>query len=258
MTLSLDYDSAASLASLWDELVMGRCKIVETFSTPEHCSLRLNRASPGPLSERQGALTRRQIDALELYLIGSSQKCVAIDFGLAGSSVAAMLQQCFRFMGLSCIPSRAPLMLVLAAHASAACRSRRSTPLKPWWPPSGEWVARVSRPDAVLESLLPPAEYAVIALLAEGKSYDEMARLRQTSVRTIANQVGAAFRRLRVSGRAQLLCLVARRTVESLQEAHERDTGMLAGRLANDALEPCQKQAIVPRVQRGIEVAIRQ
>jgi hypothetical protein len=39
----------------------------------------------------------------------------------------------------------------------------------------------------------------------EGKSYAEMAELRQTSKRTVANQLAAAFHRLRISGRAELL-----------------------------------------------------
>ncbi len=38
-----------------------------------------------------------------------------------------------------------------------------------------------------------------------------MAKLRQTSKRTVANQLASAFHRLGISGRAELLCLLARR-----------------------------------------------
>mgnify|MGYP001554949261 CR=1 FL=1 len=46
---------------------------------------------------------------------------------------------------------------------------------------------------------------AVIRALIEGCSYREIAVLRQTSTRTIANQISAVFRRLRVSGRNELV-----------------------------------------------------
>jgi DNA-binding NarL/FixJ family response regulator len=46
-------------------------------------------------------------------------------------------------------------------------------------------------------------------LLLEGCPYSEIARQRNTSVRTVANQVAAAFTRLHVSGRAQLLASTA-------------------------------------------------
>jgi DNA-binding CsgD family transcriptional regulator len=62
-----------------------------------------------------------------------------------------------------------------------------------------------------------PAEYAVIRLLIEGKSYDEMADLRRTSKRTVANQLASAFHRIGVSGRAELLCMLAKRQVAHWQ-----------------------------------------
>jgi hypothetical protein len=38
-----------------------------------------------------------------------------------------------------------------------------------------------------------------------------MAKLRATSKRTVANQLASAFHRLGISGRAELLCLLAKR-----------------------------------------------
>jgi len=51
----------------------------------------------------------------------------------------------------------------------------------------------------------------VTRLLIEGKSYQDMAKLRDTSKRTVANQLASAFHRLGISGRAELLCLLAKR-----------------------------------------------
>jgi DNA-binding NarL/FixJ family response regulator len=45
----------------------------------------------------------------------------------------------------------------------------------------------------------------------QGKSYQEMAKLRDTSKRTVAYQLSSAFDRLGISGRAELLCLLAKR-----------------------------------------------
>jgi DNA-binding CsgD family transcriptional regulator len=66
-------------------------------------------------------------------------------------------------------------------------------------------VASMPRPDRRLHAALPPAELSVVRLLIEGQCYAEIARNRGTSVRTIANQITAVFRRLRVSGRSELL-----------------------------------------------------
>ncbi|HEY0468663.1 MAG TPA: helix-turn-helix transcriptional regulator [Polyangiaceae bacterium] len=52
---------------------------------------------------------------------------------------------------------------------------------------------------------LPNAELEVIRGLVEGRSYAEIAALRGTSQRTIANQIAAAFKRLKVSGRNELI-----------------------------------------------------
>jgi DNA-binding NarL/FixJ family response regulator len=51
---------------------------------------------------------------------------------------------------------------------------------------------------------LTKAEKAVAALVLEGRSNQEIARIRGTSVRTIANQVAAIFRKLKVTARVEL------------------------------------------------------
>ena len=58
---------------------------------------------------------------------------------------------------------------------------------------------------------LTPAERAVVALALEGCSNQEIARRRGASARTIANQLASAYRKLGVSGRAELAALGARR-----------------------------------------------
>jgi DNA-binding NarL/FixJ family response regulator len=108
-------------------------------------------------------------------------------------------------LGVAGKPSRVHPLLMLAARAAsgpsvavASCASFAiaDRPLR---------VVGSRRPDAHLAGLLPAAELAVIRRLVEGSSYAEIAAARGTATRTIANQITAVFRRLRVSGRNELL-----------------------------------------------------
>jgi DNA-binding NarL/FixJ family response regulator len=58
---------------------------------------------------------------------------------------------------------------------------------------------------------LTKAEKDVAALVLEGLSNQEIAKMRGTSVRTIANQVAAIFRKLKVTARIELGQAVLRR-----------------------------------------------
>src|SRR6478752_1087168 len=191
-------EEAASLSALWTELVSGLCKIEHTDFTQQTCTVVVTR-------------THRS-SGLERALLEGVRKSVAVDFGLCPSSIAEILRRCFVFMGLSCWPSRIPLLLVLAAHAKHAPEAQRGATLL--LAQNQQFLRQsisVARPDSELVEWLSPAEYAVTRLLIEGKSYQEMAKLRDTSKRTVANQLASAFHRLGISGRAELLCLLAKR-----------------------------------------------
>ncbi|HEY6080882.1 MAG TPA: helix-turn-helix transcriptional regulator, partial [Polyangiaceae bacterium] len=130
----------------------------------------------------------------------------AIDLGLAPSTIALNSRLALQSIGLACRPSRAHPLLMLAASppgepalAVARC-ANFSSPEQP-----NLLVIGTPRPDRHLGLLLPSAELAVIRSLVEGLSYEEIAHQRGTSTRTIANQITAVFRRLRVSGRNELV-----------------------------------------------------
>jgi DNA-binding CsgD family transcriptional regulator len=209
-------DSSASpqaetmrLSVLWAELIAGTCKIESTTFSEQRCALVVtSERNPGPAL----AMPSRHADIIERSLVDCARKSVAIDLGLCSSSVAESLKHGFSFMGLSCWPSRIPLLLVMAAHAHRSRALDRSAVVVV---ADTEHFSRrtisVSRPDNELASRLTPAEYAVTRLLVEGRSHVEMARLRETSTRTVANQLAAAFHRLGVSGRAELLGLLSKR-----------------------------------------------
>jgi len=211
-------DEAACLSALWSELVSGFCRVEQTEFTAHSCSVRVSRTHR--LSGDQRApLPARDIEILERSLLHGVRKSVAADFGLCPSSVAEILRRCFLFMGLSCWPSRIPLLIVMAAHAKSAAPSARAAKLV--LAQNQQFLRQsitVSRPDNELSSVLSPAEFAVTRSLIEGRSYAEVARLRQTSKRTVANQLASGFQRLHISGRAELLCLLARQRAASWQE----------------------------------------
>jgi DNA-binding CsgD family transcriptional regulator len=210
-------DEAVSLAVLWTELVNGFCRVEHSEFTQQTCSLVVSRGHR-VAGDQRAPLPARDIEILERSLLEGVRKSVAADFGLCPSSVAEILRRCFVFMGLSCWPSRMPLLLVMAAHAKAVSPSPRAEKLMLT---HNQQLLRQSisatRPDNELSTWLSPAELAVTRLLIEGRSYAEVARLRQTSRRTVANQLASGFHRLGISGRAELLCLLAKQKVSSWQ-----------------------------------------
>ena len=234
---------AAYLSALWTELVNGLCKIEQTEFTHQTCTVIVTRGHPAS-GEDGTRLSARDTEILERALLEGVRKSVAVDFGLCPSSIAEILRRCFVFMGLSCWPSRIPFLLVMAAHAKHAPDAQRG---------ANQLLAQnqrflrqsisVARPDSELAEWLSPAEYAVTRLLVEGKSYQEMAKLRDTSKRTVANQLASAFHRLGISGRAELLCLLAKRKLGSSQavtiveptSALNPDTAMGFARAAGQA-----------------------
>lgn len=205
------------LSALWTELVSGLCKIEQTVFSEQNCSLVVTRYPRG-VGGGPVPLPRRDVEVLERALIDGGRKSVALDLGLCPSSIAEILKRGSVFMGLSCWPSRIPLLLVLSVHASRAPElSRAAAALVAENQHFQRQTISMARPDNALSARLTPAEFAVTRLLVEGKSYAEIASARQTSARTVANQLATAFQRLNVSGRAELVCLLAERTVARWQ-----------------------------------------
>jgi DNA-binding NarL/FixJ family response regulator len=226
-----------NLAHVWNELARGGYTVADDFFSQERCYLMLV-----PMGERAlEPLTGRRLEILEAVLSGLPQKNVASDLDLAPSTIALNARLALESRGIHCKPSRAHPLLMLAARAAVEGRrpfvrcstvvSREGKELR---------VLGAARPDRSLEKQLPKAELAVIRRLIEGLSYTQIAIERGTSTRTIANQITAVFRRLRVSGRNDLVQrlffdqgqvprvsqpitqTLSRQQVESAREAWER------------------------------------
>lgn len=191
-----------NLSQFWRELADGGCTVADEFFSQERCYLVLAPAAAGTLQ----AVTGRRLEILEAVLSGLPQKNVASDLCLAPSTIALNARLALESRGINAKPSRAHPLLMLAARVTVEGRrtfvrcsslvSREGKALR---------VLSAARPDLSLEKQLPKAELAVIRRLIEGLSYTQIAAERGTSVRTIANQITAVFRRLRVSGRNELV-----------------------------------------------------
>lgn len=186
---------------LWRSLARGTYRVVDGFFSEERCYLVLSREVSNALP-----VEGRRLEILEAVLGGLRQKNIAIDLKLAPSTVALNSRLALESLGVAGKPSRAHPLLMLAAQAARAdvlVLARRSTLLGA----DGRelTVVSVPRPDRRLDVVLPTAELSVIRRLVEGLSYADIARGRGTSTRTIANQITAVFRRLKVSGRNELV-----------------------------------------------------
>jgi DNA-binding NarL/FixJ family response regulator len=213
--LALRADASSSqlvdIASLWLELSSATQRIVDYFFTEASCFVALT-AAPSPCA-RDRRLSRKKLDVLERVLLRGGQKPVATELGLAPSTVAIIAGNCLRAMGLDHGASRAPLPLTLSIHAVHGLTALREARTSQFSHGGSTYsIIRTGRPELGLEAALSPAEFSVTRLLVEGNSHAQIAALRSTSVRTVANQLAAAFHKLGVSGRCELVCqLVASR-----------------------------------------------
>jgi DNA-binding NarL/FixJ family response regulator len=213
-------DSAASatrgteLAAIWRDLRAGRARVADSFYWDDRCLLVLEPRTPPPWFQQ--ASSARSLEILERVLLGEAQKRIALDLGLAPSTIAFLLAECLAALGLPRRVCRVPTLIVEALHAARGVASSTLV-LAAGVRHDGQLFETfsASRPDVSLERLLSPAECVVTRLLIEGLSHAEIALRRRASVRTIANQLATAFQKVGVSGRSELVCALLRRERES-------------------------------------------
>ena len=203
--LELDgsYRSSVPLATLWQDLISGRSVIVGSRCNAERCFLELeSSAKPAP------NIPPQRLQILQRILTGSTQKVVADDLKLAVSTIAAACSYSLQRMGQQRLPSRAPLLLMLAAHAARGVHlpDARKTPT----PAPNRWELSVERPDRKLSQQLTNAERAVLGLVLEGQTHAQIARARGVSTRTVANQLALVFKKFGACGRGALVARLVR------------------------------------------------
>lgn len=189
---------AAALRALWEELISGRAVVAENFCHLERCFLvTTGRRDP---SARTG-LTPRNIEILEHALLAPMQKTAAHDLGLSQSAVAFGAARCLRAMGLDCTASSAPTLVVAAAHAYhqvGSLAAGRTSRFAHDGSSYGTWS--MPRPEPV-DGELSDAERDIVRHIVERRSNREIAELRATSQRTVANQLARVLVKLGADGR---------------------------------------------------------
>ena len=135
---------------------------------------------------RDARLPRRQRQVLDLFAQGKSQKEIAYDLRIAGSTVATHLRKTLDRLGIE---------RQLVPYAASVLRDGTELP-----DDAGE---------VPLPSVLTPAEADIVRAALRGASNAEIARGRGRSVRTVANQFASLFRKLRVGSRSELYARAA-------------------------------------------------
>lgn len=205
--LALECDAGKAtpfeLGTLWEKLAAGEWRVRETFTERE----RLYVVVEEPLYHKTRRRRRRGLAMMERVLLGERAKVVAIESSVTESTVAVAIKGQLRSMGLECKVRATPLILVMAARAARSSRCR-AVQARIAHLPDGDgihWVISVRYPRLGEFDVLSGAERAVLRKLLEGKTYVEIAECRNASKRTVANQLGAAFRKLGVSGYGEML-----------------------------------------------------
>ncbi|HTQ06185.1 MAG TPA: helix-turn-helix transcriptional regulator [Polyangiaceae bacterium] len=210
-------DAELLMSTLWHELVGGRYRIVASFTDEAHFYLVLAGAERVPTDRKRPG--RRDVTVLESILSGKQQKVIAIEDGLAPSTVAVAAAQCARSMGLACTATQVPTVLFIAAHAKIHdCSNVRAQHAAFDFADEPFEVIRVRRPDSNLLVELSKSERAIADLLIDRHSNAQIARLRKRSSRTIANQLGSIYRKLKASGRTNILALLVSRWCEKQRD----------------------------------------
>lgn len=199
--LSIQRDAEASepldLARFWNELRRGACRLCDTFSTADRCY------AVAQYWPELRPLDPRKLELLELVLLGTPPKVIAIERRRSLSSITASVQDCLKAMGLGVHASYASVLLTMAAtalHRPALAHGRGRLSMLGLDDEQYVVVSAV-RPDLHFPVQLSLAEAAVVRSLVAGNSYAQISAERATSPRTVANQLATAFRKLGVSGR---------------------------------------------------------
>lgn len=229
------------LADLWAGIRAGTHYVQEGYYSEERCFLGIEfRPTPPP---RRRAL---RMSVLERILSGEGYKHVAFEDNLAISTVSILCGECLNAIGTARATSRVPLLIVMAVHAYRGLALPAARFYRVKSDGREQWVVTAERPDRTLPRDLTRSEASVVRALVEGLSHERIAAQRNTSPRTVANQLAQAFQKLRVSGRNELIAMLARNAANVTLSPHEARLPKLNAPALPPALHRCQKLAADP------------
>ncbi|RYZ09186.1 MAG: LuxR family transcriptional regulator [Myxococcales bacterium] len=192
--------------AVWADVCAGSLRVAAIRYEPREALLvlRPHIADPG------AAVTERRLRVLSLVLDGVSECAVAIELQIAASTVSQEVKQALLCLQLEPRLSALPLPIAQLYHAAAVDGSLE---VRAGSGTDGASLTVVfPRPEVDL-ACLAPAEHRICELILIGKTHAQIAALRGRSARTIANQLASIFSKLHVSGRLELVCLLAGRPI---------------------------------------------
>jgi len=188
------------LGNVWVNLASGRWAVVDQWASESAAYISVTRRSA---NGDGGVLGARDLEILGLALMAVGQKTIAIELGLANSTVMRSLSRSLSTMGFGCRHTQVSSLLVASFRAYLGTTELvRARLLRDG---SQNIVVSIPRPELCLEPLLTPAEFAFARHLADGANPGQIAKERGISRRAIANRSLALFRKLGVSSRLELL-----------------------------------------------------
>lgn len=205
-------DSAPfQLAELWLRVRAGEWRLRDAFSEPGRWYALVETTPYRTESERRRGTG---LSMFEQVLLGQTSKVVAIERNLSPSAVAYSMRTVLDSIGLGCRLRGVPQILMLSARlAQEPHREAVAARIARVAASHDTWVIGTHCPKLDLLNTLSRAERAVMLQLLDGCDYKQIARARNTSLRTVANQVTMAFRKLGVSGRAELVDRLLQRSL---------------------------------------------
>jgi DNA-binding NarL/FixJ family response regulator len=193
-----------SLIDLWRDFCGGRWSVVNDGVTADSCFVWLAERE----RTQRAPLLPRSVDVLTRLSLGQAQKVIAIDLGLASSSISVLAQRAIEPFG---VKNRLPLVLTIAAHAAASVTTLTAGVVSRASSADQQiTVIQTKRPDQYLSVGLTSAQRSVVRLAFEGYSTARIARARSTSERTVSNQIANIFRVFHVQSRAELVSKLIR------------------------------------------------
>lgn len=215
------YGMPFPLAELWLRLRAGTWRVCDAFAEGSRWYALVE---PIATTSSAGRRSRSGVDMLEQVLLGQTSKVVAIERNLSPSAVAYVMRGVLDSIGLGCRLRGVPPILMMSVRLTHSRSSQAPAARIAALPDSarGASVISTSCPSLELLNSLSQAERCVMLQLLDGRDYKQIASTRNTSLRTVANQVTTAFRKLGVSGRAELVDRLLQCSLGAYPGAHRR------------------------------------
>jgi DNA-binding NarL/FixJ family response regulator len=171
-----------------DALLAGRWSLVDRFDRHGRRFIVAYRNPPGVLDPRR--LSPREREVAARIARGTSQAAIARELGVRPSTVASIAAGIVDKLGLR---STRELPLFWRDTAGYAVALGRSDVVALYCSEAAPWAPELTR-----------AEREVLSGVIRGKSNREIAVYRDTSTRTVANQVASLFKKFGVASRTEL------------------------------------------------------